>query len=209
MLIIGLTGSIGMGKSTAGRRFAANGIPVFDADAEVHALYEGDVAALIEEAFPGTTQNGKVERAALAEALLDDEKALRRLEAIIHPLVREARQDFLSRNANDGAEMVVLEIPLLFETGADKNVDVTVVVSAPAQIQRARVLGRAGMSEARLDALIANQMPDADKREHADFVVDTNRSIEDTGVEIDRIVESLRGREGTVYPLPAVNGAET
>jgi dephospho-CoA kinase len=208
MLLIGLTGSIGMGKSTVAKFFAAGGIPVFDADAEVHALYEGEAAALIEEAFPGTTRNGKVERSALAAALLADEKLMPRLEAIVHPLVRAAREEFLTRHAQSGTEMVVLEIPLLFETGGDKQVDVSVVVSAPADVQRERVLKREGMSEAKLEALLANQMNDEEKRARADFVVDTNRSIEETAAEIDRIVESLRGREGTAYQPASTNGAD-
>jgi len=209
MLVIGLTGSIGMGKTTAAQRFAANSIPVFDADAEVHRLYEGTAAPLIEQAFPGTTRSGKVNRVALAEVLLADKKAMPRLEAIVHPLVRAARQDFLTRHARDGAEMVVLEIPLLFETGAEKHIDVSVVVTAPAGVQRNRVLKRPGMSADKLDALLANQMADKEKHERADFVVDTNRSLEETAAEIDRIIESLRGREGTAFRLTAGNGAET
>ncbi len=209
MLVIGLTGSIGMGKSSAAKHFAVNGIPVFDADAEVHRLYGGVAAPLIEEAFPGTTQNGKVERAALAAALMEEENAMARLEAIVHPLVREARTEFLTRHARDGAQLALLEIPLLFETGADKHVDVSVVVTAPAEVQRARVLKRAGMNEARFDALLANQMPDQAKRQRADFVVDTNRPMEETAAEIDRIVESLRGREGEAFQLRPGDGAET
>ena len=209
MLVIGLTGSIGMGKTTAAQRFAANSIPVFDADAEVHRLYEGTAAPLIEQAFPGTTRSGKVNRVALAEVLLADKKAMPRLEAIVHPLVRAARQDFLTRHARDGAEMVVLEIPLLFETGAEKHIDVSVVVTAPAGVQRNRVLKRPGMSADKLYALLANQMADKEKHERADFVVDTNRSLEETAAEIDRIIESLRGREGTAFRLTAGNGAET
>ena len=209
MLVIGLTGSIGMGKTTAAQRFAANGIPVFDADTEVHRLYEGEAVPIIEEAFPGTTKNGKVDRSALAAALMEDNKAMSRLEAIVHPLVRAARTDFLTRHVREGTEMVVLEIPLLFETGAEKHTDVSVVVSAPAEVQRERVLERPGMSAAKLDALLANQMPDTEKRERADFVVDTNRSLEETALEIDRIIESLHGREGTAFQLPEGNGAET
>lgn len=208
MLVIGLTGSIGMGKTTAAKAFAANGIPVFDADAEVHRLYEGEAVPLIEEAFPGTISNGKVDRALLAAALMEDEQAMARLEAIVHPLVRAARQEFLTRHARVGADMAVLEIPLLFETGGDKQVDVSVVVTAPVEVQRARVLERPGMSEAKLDALLANQMGDEEKRERADFVVDTNRTIEETAAEIDRIVESLRGREGTAFRLPSGDGAD-
>jgi dephospho-CoA kinase len=199
MLIIGLTGSIGMGKSTAAKRLAANGLAVFDADAEVHRLYEGDAAPLIEAAFPGTVKDGVVDRAKLAAAVVGNNKAMARLEAIVHPLVREAELRFLEAENERGAEMAVLEIPLLFETGADAFVDVTLVVSAPAEVQRARVLERVGMDEAKLDRLLASQMPDAEKRGKADFVVDTSRSIEETGAEIDKIVESLRGRTGTAW----------
>jgi dephospho-CoA kinase len=201
MLVIGLTGSIGMGKTTAALQFKGNSIPVFDADAEVHRLYEGDAVPLIEEAFPGTTKDGMVDRSALAKTLLGDEKAIQHLEAIVHPLVRAVRQEFLTRHAGEGAAMVVLEIPLLFETGGDKHVDVSVVVTAPSEVQRERVLARPGMSEAKLDALLANQMPDEEKRKRADFVVDTNSSLEDTAADIDRIIELLRGREGTVFKL--------
>lgn len=209
MLVIGLTGSIGMGKTTAAQRFAANSIPVFDADAEVHRLYEGDAAPLIEQVFPGTTRNGKVDREALAKVLMENNKAIPRLEAIVHPLVRTARQDFLIRHARDGAEMVVLEIPLLFETGTEKHIDVSVVVTAPAEVQRNRVLKRPGMSAEKLDALLANQIADKEKRERADFVVDTNRSLEETAAEIDRIIESLRGREGTAFQRTAGKDSES
>ena len=200
MLVIGLTGSIGMGKSTAAARFAKHGIPVFDADAVVHGLYSGKAAPLIEGRFPGTTIDDRVDRERLGARLMGDEKALADLEAIIHPLVREAREDFLKTHARAGAGMVVLEIPLLFEVGADRQVDVTVVVSAPQSIQRERVLRRPNMTEEKLDALLANQMPDGEKRKRADFVVDTSRPIEETAVEIDKLVESLRGRDGQAFP---------
>lgn len=209
MLLIGLTGSIGMGKTTAAKRFAANGVPVFDADAEVHRLYEGRAVPLIEAAFPGTTDGRKVDRERLAAAVLEDRKALARLEAVVHPLVQEERQAFLARHARAGAEMVVLEIPLLFETGADREVDVTVVVTAPAEIQRMRALRRADMSAAKLKSLLANQMPDSEKRRRADYVVETDRPVEETAAEIDRLVESLRGREGTVFSLPRDDGMKT
>ncbi|MDA7946403.1 MAG: dephospho-CoA kinase [Hyphomicrobiaceae bacterium] len=203
MLIIGLTGSIGMGKSTAAARFIEHGIPVFDADREVHRLYDGKAAPLIEKAFPGTTRDGRVDRALLSARLLGNPDALEQLESIIHPLVREARERFLVTNGEAGAEMAVLEIPLLFEVGADKQVDVSIVVSAPADVQRTRVLGREGMTEAKLEALLSNQMPDDEKRSHADFVVDTDRPVEETAAEIDRLIESLRGREGRVFRTAA------
>lgn len=199
MLIVGLTGSIGMGKSTAAKRFIENGIPVFDADAEVHRLYEGEAVAPIEAAFPGTTVDGRVDRERLSAALLEDKSRIAELEAIVHPLVGASRRKFLEDSARKGAAMVVLEIPLLFETGSDKDVDVTVVVSAPAEIQRQRVLERPNMSAARLDALLANQMSDREKRARADFVVDTSGPVEETAAEIDTLVESLRDRKGTAF----------
>ncbi|MEM8744062.1 MAG: dephospho-CoA kinase [Pseudomonadota bacterium] len=199
MLLIGLTGSMGMGKSTAAARFAKHGIPIFDADGEVHRLYEGKAVPLIEAAFPGTTRDGRVDRGLLSAKLVDNPDGLATLESIIHPLVRDARDEFLKASADAGARIAVLEIPLLFEVGADDEVDVTVVLTAPADIQRARVLGRDGMTEEKLDALLANQMPDEEKRRRADFVVDTNRPVEETGAEIDRLIETLRGREGRVF----------
>jgi len=194
MIIIGLTGSIGMGKSTVAQRFTASGIAVFDADAVVHELYEDEAVSIIEAAFPGSTRDGRVDRTSLAQLLKNDKGALGRLEKIVHPMVRDKREKFLSNQESAGAQMVVLEIPLLFETGAQSHVDVSVVVSAPADVQRARVMERPGMSEDKLDALLANQMPDAEKRRRADYVVDTNRPIEDTGLEVDKLIELLRGR---------------
>lgn len=199
MLIIGLTGSIGMGKSTAAEQFRAHGITVIDADAEVHALYSGVAVSPIEAAFPGTTKNGVVDRAALSAALLADPSGFRRLEAIIHPLVRDAERKILTEEFACGAEFVVLEVPLLFETGGDTRVDVTVVVSAPAEEQRRRVLARAGMSETKLDAILARQMPDAEKRRRADFVVDTGGTIPESKAQVDDIVARLAGRSGTAY----------
>jgi dephospho-CoA kinase len=197
MLIIGLTGSIGMGKTTAARRFASHGVPVFDADAEVHLLYEAEAAPLIGAAFPGTVAGGRVDRGLLAEAVLDDAEKLAKLEAIVHPLVRKSEREFLSRQRDQGADMAVLEIPLLFETGADRLVDVTIVVTAPREVQRQRVLQRPGMSEQKLASILAQQAPDAEKRDRADFVVETDGPVEATGEIIDRIIESLRGREGS------------
>lgn len=196
MLIIGLTGSIGMGKSTAAKRLMHNGLPVFDADAEVHRLYGAEAAPVIEQAFPGTVVDGVVDRVKLAAAVVGDAEAIARLEKIVHPMVRDAERAFLLREHARGAEIAVLEIPLLFETGGDANVDVTLVVSAPADIQRQRVLQRAGMSEDRLAKLLANQLDDAQKRARADFVIDTSGSIEETGAAIDAVVARLRGREG-------------
>lgn len=196
MLIVGLTGSIGMGKSTAARRFAERGIPVFDADAEVHRLYEGEAVAAIARAFPGSVNNGRVDRAALAEAVLSQEDALNCLEAIVHPMVREAERAFLIRHAAKGTAMAVLEIPLLFETGAEHLVDVTIVVAASPASQHDRVLARPGMTLDKLEAIRAQQLPDQEKRAKADYVVDTDRPIEELAAEIDRIIELLTGREG-------------
>lgn len=201
MLIVGLTGSIGMGKSTAAKRFAAHGIPVFDADAEVHRLYEGRAADKIEAAFPGTAIDGRVDRTRLGREVIGNPEAMKKLEALIHPLVRDAEADFLRRCAAEGAAMAVLEIPLLFETGANAMVDATIVLTAPAEVQRERVLARPGMTEAKLEGLLAQQWPDAKKREQADFVVDTSGPIEETGRELDRIVELLKNRQGRALAL--------
>jgi dephospho-CoA kinase len=199
MLIIGLTGSIGMGKSTAAARFKARGIPVCDADAEVHKLYAGAAVPLIEAAFPGTTGPQGVDRAKLAAAVLRDPGGFKRVESIIHPLVREAERDFLRREHARGADMAVLEIPLLFETRGERNVDVVVVVSAPAEAQRKRVLDRPGMTIEKLDHMLVRQLPDAEKRARAHFVVDTGGSIADAEAQIDRIIDQLRGRTGTAF----------
>lgn len=197
MLIVGLTGSIGMGKSTAALQLKTHGIAVFDADAEVHKLYEGVAVAPIEEAFPGTTRGGQVDRVKLSAALLSDPAGFKRLEAIVHPLVRAAQVAFLQDEARRGAQIAVLEIPLLFEGGGNTRVDVVIVVSAPADIQRARVLERAGMTVEKLESLLSRQMSDGEKRRGADFVVDTGGTIADSQTEIDRIVAQLKGRAGT------------
>lgn len=199
MLLIGLTGSIGMGKSTAANRFRANGIAVIDADAEVHKLYRGAAVDSIEAAFPGTTGQAGVDRQKLAAALLADPSGFKRLEAIVHPLVHAAEKALLKTEADRGATMAVLEIPLLFETGGDKRVDVTVVVSAPLAMQRRRVLDRPGMTPEKLDQILSRQLPDAEKRERADFVVDTSKTISETELQIDKIVAQLHGRDGTAF----------
>lgn len=192
MLIVGLTGSIGMGKSTAAERFRHNGIPVCDADSAVHDLYRGAAVPPIEEAFPGTTVGGAVDRAKLSAALMADPDGFTRLEAIVHPLVREAERAFLHEAAAAGHDIAVLEIPLLFETGGDKRVDVTVVVSAGEAEQRRRVLERPGMTAEKLASLLARQLPDAEKRARADYVVDTSGSISDTAALLDTIITELR-----------------
>ncbi len=199
MLLVGLTGSIGMGKSTAAARLRHLGVPVCDADAEVHALYRGAAVGPIEAAFPGSTTDGAVDRQKLSAMLLADPSSFARLEAIVHPLVQAAEQSFLVAAQRGGAWLAVLEIPLLFETHADARVDVTVVVSAGAEAQRARVLARPGMTEAKLAAILARQLPDAEKCRRADFVVDTSSTIEATEQQIDAIVSALRERRGTAY----------
>jgi dephospho-CoA kinase len=199
VLIVGLTGSIGMGKSAVAARFRHHGIAVCDADAEVHKLYEGAAVAPIEAAFPGTTRGGKVDRQRLAAALLTDPAGFERLEVIVHPLVFAAERDFLRAEAAKGAAMAVLEIPLLLETRGEKRVDVVVVCSAPADKQRERVLQRPNMTLEKLQQVLARQMPDAEKRARADFVVDTGGSLDETAAQVDSIVESLRGRAGTAF----------
>ncbi len=199
MLIIGLTGSIGMGKSTAANAFRRRGIAVCDADAEVHKLYAGKAVPLIEAAFPGTTANGVVDRVRLAGALAGDVSGFKRLEAIVHPLVQAAEREFLRVEAARGAKMAVLEIPLLFETGGNKKVDVVVVVSASAESQRARVLARPGMTEEKLAQLLLRQMPDKEKRARADFVVDTDRPVEVNDTDIGLIVDMLSSRRGDAF----------
>lgn len=200
MLLIGLTGSIGMGKSTVAQRLRALGLCVIDADAEVHKLYNGGPAApLIEAAFPGTTVDGTVDRQKLAAWLLAHPQDFKTLEKIVHPLVFQAEQALLQAEARKGAAMAVLEIPLLFETRGHERVDVTMVVSAPPEAQRARVLARPGMTPEKLAQILSKQLPDAEKRVQADFVVDTGVSIPETEAQVDSIIASLKGRAGTAY----------
>ncbi|PTE07534.1 dephospho-CoA kinase [Mesorhizobium helmanticense] len=193
MIVLGLTGSIGMGKSTTAKMFAEAGVPVHDSDEAVHRLYAGKAAPLVEAAFPGTTVSGAVDRAKLAGPVLGDAAALKRLEAIIHPLVRADADAFLARNRAAGAPLVVLDIPLLFETGGRGRVDKVVVVTAPADIQRARVLARPGMSEAKLAAILARQVPDAEKRRQADFIVDTSQGFDVARASVNAIIAELTG----------------
>lgn len=199
MLIIGLTGSIGMGKSAAADHFRQRGIAVCDADAEVHKLYAGAAVPLIEAAFPGTTGPAGVDRAKLAAALLQDPSAFKRLEAIVHPLVREAERTFLATEKARGARMAVLEIPLLLETGGERNVDAVVVVSAPPDVQRERVLRRPGMTPEKLTQILSRQMPDAEKRKLAHFVVDTGRTLAETYAQIDVVIEALKAHTASAY----------
>jgi dephospho-CoA kinase len=191
MFVLGLTGSLGMGKSTTARFFAEEGVPVHDADAVVHRLYDGEAAAAIEAAFPGTTTAGKVDRETLAARVLGDNEALKRLEAIVHPLVQEAERRLLAEAQARGETVAVLDIPLLFETGGEERVDAVVVVSAPADVQRSRALERPGMTVDKLDALLAKQMPDEEKRRRADFVVDTSRGFAAARAEVRAILDAV------------------
>jgi dephospho-CoA kinase len=190
MVVIGLTGSIGMGKSTTARFFAEAGIPVYDADLAVHRLYAGDAAAIIESEFPGVSGAEGIDRAKLAKRVLGDPDALRRLEAIIHPLVRREEVQFLDEAERTGAPIAVLDIPLLFETGADRRVDAVVVVTAPAEVQRARALERTGMTEEKFQALLGKQMPDVEKRRRADFVVDTSKGYDFAREQVHAILRA-------------------
>ncbi|MCW4462405.1 dephospho-CoA kinase [Sphingomonas sp. BT-65] len=196
MIILGLTGSIGMGKSTVAAMFAGEGVPVFDADAEVHKLQGpgGRLVAAIETAFPDTTGAEGVNRTALGEAVFGNPQAFKRLEAIVHPAVAAERQRFLE--ANRERPLVVLDIPLLFEAGGWREVDKIAVVSAPAQVQRARVLARPGMTVARFESILARQMPDAEKRERADFVIPTGGSLAETREAVRTVIACLAGAEG-------------
>jgi dephospho-CoA kinase len=191
MFILGLTGSLGMGKSTTARFFAEEGVPVHDADAVVHRLYEGKGAAAIEAAFPGTTAGGKVNREELAARVLGDSAALKRLETIIHPLVQEAERGLLAEAEARGEKVAVLDIPLLFETGGEERVDAVVVVSAPPEVQRSRALERPGMTVDKLDAILAKQMPDAEKRRRADFIVDTSQGLEAARAQVRAILKVI------------------
>ncbi len=191
MFILGLTGSLGMGKSTTAKFFAEEGVPVHDADAVVHRLYEGEAAAAIEAAFPGSTRGGKVDRAKLGERVLGDPAALKRLEAIVHPLVAAARERFLAEAARSGAPVAVLDIPLLYETGGEARCDAVVVVTAPAEMQRARAFERPGMSEEKLAALTAKQLPDAEKRARADFIVDSGQGFEAARRQVREILAQV------------------
>jgi dephospho-CoA kinase len=191
MIVLGLTGSVGMGKSTAAKMFAEEGVPVFDADAAVHALYEGEVVLLIETAFPGTTAKGRVNRDLLSAKVVGDKAGLAKLEAIVHPLVQKARKSFLEQAEHSGAKIVVLDIPLLFETGGDARIDKTVVVTAPADVQKKRVFERPGMTEEKFAAILARQMPDSEKRARADFVVDTSRSFDSAREAVREILQTL------------------
>jgi dephospho-CoA kinase len=200
MIVIGLTGSIGMGKSTAAAHLRARGLPVFDADAEVHRLYAGGKAVeRIERAFPGTTSSSGVDRQKLSAALVAHPGRLRELEAIVHPMVREAERSFLRAEARRGARVAVLEIPLLYETGLDRLVDAVIVLTAPAEVQRQRLLQRPGMSPEKLEQLLARQMPDAEKRTRADFLIDTGNGFAASEAALDSVISSLQSWSGVAY----------
>jgi dephospho-CoA kinase len=191
MIVLGLTGSVGMGKTATAKMFADEGVPVFDADAAVHKLYEGEAVPLIGAAFPGTVSSGRVDRERLSRAVVGNSDAFASLESIIHPLVGKAREKFLATAKAEGAEVVVLDIPLLFETGGERKVDKIVVVSAPHPVQKERVLARAGMTEEKFSAIVARQMPDSEKRKRADFVIDTSRGFEAAREEVRAILRAL------------------
>lgn len=189
--VLCLTGSLGMGKTTAARHFAEAGIPVHDSDAVVHALYEGKAVPVIEQAFPGSTAAGKVDRAKLAAMVLTDSAALARLEAIVHPLVSESTDEFLADAKASGARVVVLDVPLLFETDTHRRCDAVVVVSAPPEVQRRRVLDRPGMTEEKFSAILAKQLPDEEKRRRADFVVDSSRDFDYARAQVRDILRAV------------------
>jgi dephospho-CoA kinase len=192
MIVLGLTGSIGMGKSTAAGFFAECGVPVHDADAVVHWLYAGEATPAVEAAFPGTTRDGAVDRARLGERVLGDPLALKRLEAIVHPLVQRDEEQFLAEAEAAGAEVAVLNIPLLFESGSNRRCDAIVVVSAPAEMQRERVLSRPGMTQEKFTRLLAQQVPDAEKRRRADFVVDSSKDFDSTRAQVRAILHAVK-----------------
>ncbi|MEO6380624.1 MAG: dephospho-CoA kinase [Nitrobacter sp.] len=188
MLVLGLTGSIGMGKSTTAQLFLEAGVPVYDADATVHRIYEGEAAPAIEAAFPGTTVNGKVDREKLSARVVHDVAAMKRLEKLVHPMLHAYRQAFLDQAEQSGVPVVVVDVPLLFETGGEKGVDVVVVVSTTPDVQRERILSRGNMTSEKLDAILARQLPDAEKRRRADFVVDTSHGLDHVRTRIREIL---------------------
>jgi len=188
MIVLGLTGSIGMGKSTTATLFAEAGVPVYDADATVHMLYEGEAVSAIEAAFPGTTVDGKVDRNMLSARVVHDPAAIKRLEQIVHPMLGASRQKFLDDAERSGAAVAVVDVPLLFETGGEKRVDAVVVVTTTPELQRQRILARDNMTSEKLDAILARQLPDAEKRRRADFVVDTSDGLDPVRLRIRDIL---------------------
>ena len=197
MIVLGLTGSIGMGKSTTANLFAEAGVPVYDADAAVHRLYEGEAVAAIEAAFPGTTANGKVDRNRLSARVVHDSAAMRKLEEIVHPMLGASRQKFLQDAEQSGAPVAVVDVPLLFETGGEKRVDAVVVVTTSPELQRERILARPNMTEEKLAAILARQMPDLEKRKRAHFVVDTSHGLDPVRARIrDILAEAAKMAPG-------------
>jgi dephospho-CoA kinase len=189
MIILGLTGSIGMGKSTTAKLFMETGVPVYDADATVHMIYEGEATPAIEAAFPGTTVAGKVDRAKLSAQVVHDAAAMKRLEQVVHPMLRAYHQKFLDDAERSGAPVAVVDVPLLFETGGEKRVDAVVVVTTSPELQRQRILARDNMTAEKLDAILARQLPDAEKRKRADFIVDTSHGLDPVRERIRDILD--------------------
>ena len=189
MIILGLTGSIGMGKSTTAKLFSEAGVPVYDADATVHMIYEGEAAPAVEAAFPGTTAGGKVDRTKLSAQVVHDAAAMKRLEQIVHPMLRAYHQKFLDDAERSGAPVAVMDVPLLFETGGERRVDAVVVVTTSPEVQRQRILARDNMTSEKLDAILARQLPDAEKRQRADFVVDTSHGLDPVRARIRDILD--------------------
>ena len=191
MIILGLTGSIGMGKSTTAKLFVEAGVPVYDADATVHQLYEGEAAPAIETAFPGTTADGKVDRPKLSARVVHDPAAMKQLEQIVHPMLGASRQKFFADAERAGAPVAVVDVPLLYETGGEKRVDAVVVVTTSPENQRARIMARGTMTSEALDSILARQLPDAEKRKRADFVVDTSHGLDPVRVQISDILQQV------------------
>jgi dephospho-CoA kinase len=189
MIVLGLTGSIGMGKSTTAKLFAEAGVPVYDADATVHKIYQGEAASAIEAAFPGTTRDGKVDRTLLSAQVVQDPDAMKRLEQVVHPMLGAYHRKFLFDAEQSGAPVAVVDVPLLYETGGEKQVDAVVVVTTTPEIQRGRILARNGMTNEKLHAILARQLPDAEKRKRADFVVDTSHGLDPVRARIRDILE--------------------
>ncbi|MBU6463097.1 MAG: dephospho-CoA kinase [Bradyrhizobium sp.] len=189
MIVLGLTGSIGMGKSTTAKLFAEAGVPVYDADATVHLIYEGEAVPAIEAAFPGSTADGKVDRAKLSAQVVHDAAAIKRLEQIVHPMLRAYHQKFLDTAEQSGAPVAVVDVPLLFETGGEKHVDAVVVVTTSPEVQRQRILARDNMTGEKLDVILKRQLPDAEKRKRADFIVDTSHGLDPVRARIRDILD--------------------
>lgn len=198
MIIAGLTGSLAMGKTETARMFAANGIPVFDSDAEVHRLYgkNGEAVLLVGRAFPSVVSDGTVDRARLSDIVTSDPEALTKLESMVHPLVEKARARFMDEARKRGDRLVILDVPLLFETGLDRDVDKVIVVTAAAEVQRQRAMERKGMTLQKLEKILSRQMPDAEKRRRADFIVDSSRGFADAAAQVGRIVAQLMREAG-------------